>query len=419
MKVYIQLQRPSDKTTSESRQFEYLPLDSGRPFLSFKRLKQSYGPFTRILGLDSCYLGLENGTVSASDDEDLKRKLPSVNIANISLPGVGSISGGGIINNNILGGANALPPMVKGALTTTTTTTASSEEVRQRMSAALKRRNQAASSPSSNSNSDSLLPRGGGYSGKFSAICSPDVSSTCYSDAELLEDVLSEGSVNDLLSGVGGDGCTVYQDLENINTLNATMNAGLNTAITNTLNLLNSPGQLDSLLAGGMAGSSEANNTGMNAALEGSDDTSPNAAADALYGDASYASCYSNLEFVMNRARNAQQHQQAMISGGGSMRMTGDSLIRGALFPGVPTKTSPQELQDSAGEATDDSGIYGVPSNRPVHLTKAALLQYRGFSAGQAVQQGNNKNFPGADTAMDLDQDCDDLLPKTVLDLFV
>lgn len=370
--------------------------------MSYKRLKQSYGPFTRILGLDSNYLGLGDVGDGEHDENDLKRKLPTVVTLDSTTPNGGlSSSGGGIVT---------LPTTVSDAMTaiTTNTNSSSSDQVKLRMSAALKKRIPSPLSPMSQqniSNNNSLMvPRhqGGstpiaGSSGnnKLSPVWT-DMSSNCYSDAELLEDMLSDSSVNDLLSGVGGDGCVVYQDLEN--SISST-NAGLNTAISNTLSLLNSPGQLDSLLAG----SSEP----LPSSTVGELMPHSSAAPDALYGDASYASCYSNLEFVMNRARNAQHQQPQSTSsppGGG-----GDSLIRGALFPAVPSK--------NASEQDDDAGIYGVPSNRPVHATKAALLQYRGFATTHQLPQpgDSNKNIV---TEMDLDQD-DDLLPKTVLDLFV
>ena len=47
VKVRIQLRRPSDGAVSESRNFEFLPLDSGRNFWTTKRLKTNYNIFNR------------------------------------------------------------------------------------------------------------------------------------------------------------------------------------------------------------------------------------------------------------------------------------------------------------------------------------------------------------------------------------
>ena len=381
--------------TSEPRPFDYLPLDSGRPFLSFKRLKQSYGPFSRILGLDSNYLGLGDGGGDRDDEDDLRRKLPCVTVSTNIVSGTTSsgTSGGGIIGNE---GPNTTL-VSKEVLVTPTT----SEEVKQRMSAALKRRNQPPGGVSNNNNA-LMVPRTGisnnNNNNKLSPIWS-DLSSNCYSDAELLEDVLSDSSVNELLSGVGCDGCTVYQDLDS----SLSANVGLNSAISNTLSLLNSPCQLEALLSDGVG------TTGLHAVGPTSSKMASAMGAmhsDALYGDASYASCYSNLEFVMNRAKCAQQ-QQLNVSPSG-----GDGLIRGAMFPGVPDKV----VCSTDGGDDEDAGIYGVPSNRPVHATKAALLHNRGFNTQQlTTSSAVDRNLL---TEMDLDQD-EDLLPKTVLDLFV
>lgn len=57
VKVFIQLYRPSDRMTSESRPFEYLPLDAGRiPYWSFRRgllKKTNYDLFDNILANDA------------------------------------------------------------------------------------------------------------------------------------------------------------------------------------------------------------------------------------------------------------------------------------------------------------------------------------------------------------------------------
>ena len=50
--VQIQLRRPSDGAVSESRAFEFLPLDPGRAYWSAKRLKTNYSVFSQILTRD-------------------------------------------------------------------------------------------------------------------------------------------------------------------------------------------------------------------------------------------------------------------------------------------------------------------------------------------------------------------------------
>ncbi len=85
VKVRIQLRRPSDGAVSESRNFEFLPLDSGRSFWTTKRLKTNYNIFNSILSADgqqqirtsaSTLPGSSVATavVAASADE-LKRKI--------------------------------------------------------------------------------------------------------------------------------------------------------------------------------------------------------------------------------------------------------------------------------------------------------------------------------------------------------
>ena len=361
VKVFIQLQRPSDQMKSEPRRFDYLPLDSGRPFLSFKRLKQTYGPFTRILGLESPSDGIPGQSL---EGEELKRKLPVVR-QNLSPPGLKGTSGGRIV---------ATLPASSGA----------ADDIKLKVSAALKKRNPGiATSP--------------GTAGKLSPLWSD---TSCYSDAEVIDDFFSDGSINDILSGVGGETGAGYQDLE----VSATAtNTGLNMAINNTLNLLSSPSQLDSLLSGGAVTSQILPGNGN--ILPGNDsigtsspsvemlDVPGSANPDALYGDASYASCYSNLQFVMNRAKNVSPSVQ-------DTENSCDSLIRGSMFPGVPSKSLPTVQ-------AEDIGIYEVPSNKPVHATKQALLLNRGFVS------------PNVITEVDLEPEGGDMLPKTVLDLFV
>lgn len=52
MRAQIQLRRPSDKQCSESRPFTFTPLDSGRPFWSFKRAKTHVSLFHRLLSFE-------------------------------------------------------------------------------------------------------------------------------------------------------------------------------------------------------------------------------------------------------------------------------------------------------------------------------------------------------------------------------
>ena len=360
VKVFIQLQRPSDQMKSEPRRFDYLPLDSGRPFLSFKRLKQTYGPFTRILGLESPSDGIAGQSLEI-EGEELKRKLPVVR-QNLSPPGLKGTSGGRIV---------ATLPASSGA----------PDDVKLKVSAALKKRNPGIVA-------SSVSPT----AGKLSPLWSD---TSCYSDAEVIDDFFSDSSINDILSGVGGETGAVYQDLEGSATAT---NTGLNMAINNTLNLLSSPSQLDSLLSGGAATSHMLpgnNSIGTSSTeVEMLDSSVPGSAnPDALYGDASYASCYSNLQFVMNRAKNSSSSVQDAVN-------SCDSLIRGSMFPGVPSKSLPTVQ-------TEDIGIYEVPSNKPVHATKQALLLNRGFVS------------PNVITEVDLEPEGGDMLPKTVLDLFV
>ena len=53
MRAQIQLRRPSDKQCSEARPFTFTPLDSGRPFWSFKRAKTHVSLFHRLLSWES------------------------------------------------------------------------------------------------------------------------------------------------------------------------------------------------------------------------------------------------------------------------------------------------------------------------------------------------------------------------------
>jgi c-Rel proto-oncogene protein len=47
----VQLRRPSDGAISESRSFEFTPIDGGRGFWAAKRMKTNYAVFNNILTL--------------------------------------------------------------------------------------------------------------------------------------------------------------------------------------------------------------------------------------------------------------------------------------------------------------------------------------------------------------------------------
>lgn len=370
MKVYVQLLRPSDKSTSEPRPFQYLPLDSGRPFTSFKRLKNNYGLFQRILGLDSP-LTAEGG------EETLRRKTPTpaprspgpLEVASIDdikprpltdLKLVSSTAGKphahplpsgspplASINKPSISPPSAPSAVVPSSPPLLTSPDQSVDDIRQRLTATLERRK-----------------AGGAISPRVPAPARPSQfwsdDASVYSDTDMLDEVLSQGSVNDLLSAVG-EGLAVYEDLTSL------------------------PDPTASQL------------------------TDP----DAVYGDASYASCYSNLEFVMGQAK------------------VKDSP------PSLPPKKNPRA---SIPALEDDYGDYGTPSGQPVHPNKAALLLERGFRAEVGLSSSNHS----VDNALYYDSsgrgasdECDQLedlwddatgqpqevscdqLPRTVLDLFV
>lgn len=248
------------------------------------------------------------------------------------------------------------------------------DDIKQRLTATLDRRRAGATSPKANV----AQPRP-------SPFWSDDAS--VYSDPDMLDDVLSQGSVNDLLSAVG-DGFAVYEDITGI--------------------------------------SDSANNNPLS--------------GDAVYGDASYASCYSNLEFVMGQARTAATPGTT----------TGGSNKVEETPPSLPPKKNPR---GSTIQPDDDFGEYGTPSSQPIHPNKAALLLERGFRLGN-ITSVNNTNQSSAgnhsvDNALYYDpggslqaplgsaSECDELddmwdetsnqpqertceqLPRTVLDLFV
>lgn len=369
MKVYVQLLRPSDKSMSEPRPFQYLPLDSGRPFTSFKRLKNNYGLFQRILGLDSPL------AAAGSGEETLRHKTPTptprspsslevtcVDIkprpsTNMKLvepvlqkpqshpppsgsPPLASIS-------NPINVPPTMPDVLSSSSPLLTSPDQSVDDIRQRLTATLERRKVVGTGS----------PRMAAPS-RPSQLWSDDAS--VYSDTDMLDEVLSQGSVNDLLSAVG-EGLAVYEDLTNLGEP--------------------TPSQLID--------------------------------PDAVYGDASYASCYSNLEFVMGQARAKDSP------------------------PLLPPKKNPRAPIPAL---EDDYGDYGTPSGQPIHPNKATLLLERGFRVGTEVSNTNHgmdiasyNDRNGRDSGQKLDQledlwddvsgqpqevSCDQL-PRTVLDLFV
>ena len=70
--MQLQLRRPSDGAVSESRPFEFIPLDAGRAYWSAKRLKTNYSVFNQILSLDQAAQRQQGEVVGA----ELKHKTP-------------------------------------------------------------------------------------------------------------------------------------------------------------------------------------------------------------------------------------------------------------------------------------------------------------------------------------------------------
>jgi len=71
VQVQIQLRRPSDGAVSESRTFEFIPLDAGRAYWSAKRLKTNYNVFNQILSRDQ-----EIRKQGEPGGQELKHKVP-------------------------------------------------------------------------------------------------------------------------------------------------------------------------------------------------------------------------------------------------------------------------------------------------------------------------------------------------------
>jgi len=75
VQVQIQLRRPSDGAVSESRPFEFIPLDAGRAYWSAKRLKTNYSVFNQILTRDQAIRDHSSGGHGTQQPE-LKHKVP-------------------------------------------------------------------------------------------------------------------------------------------------------------------------------------------------------------------------------------------------------------------------------------------------------------------------------------------------------
>ena len=72
--MQIQLRRPSDGAVSESRSFEFIPLDAGRAYWSAKRLKTNFSVFNQILTRDQA---LRQGeSQPPTQQQELKHKVP-------------------------------------------------------------------------------------------------------------------------------------------------------------------------------------------------------------------------------------------------------------------------------------------------------------------------------------------------------
>merc|ERR1712130_1002700 len=72
LRVQLQQRRPSDGAVSESRPFEFIPLDAGRAYWSAKRLKTNYSVFNQILFLDQATQRQQGEAVGS----ELKHKTP-------------------------------------------------------------------------------------------------------------------------------------------------------------------------------------------------------------------------------------------------------------------------------------------------------------------------------------------------------
>merc|ERR1719510_1996378 len=75
VQVNIQLRRPSDGAVSESRSFEFIPLDAGRAYWSAKRLKTNYSVFNQLLTRDQVRDQVKQAD-PAQPQPELKHKVP-------------------------------------------------------------------------------------------------------------------------------------------------------------------------------------------------------------------------------------------------------------------------------------------------------------------------------------------------------
>ena len=126
--VQIQLRRPSDGAVSESRAFEFLPLDPGRAYWSAKRLKTNYSVFSQILTRDQQQQ--QQQPQQQQQQQELKHKVPlsraPVMAGVFATPGAGAdsepsgdtaVAGGGQVRQPLRPVAmpGAGPPQVQGA----------------------------------------------------------------------------------------------------------------------------------------------------------------------------------------------------------------------------------------------------------------------------------------------------------------
>jgi len=103
VQVQLQLKRPSDGAMSESRTFEFIPLDAGRAYWSAKRLKTNYTVFNQILSRDQA---ARQGELSPPD---LKHKIPlsrapvMAGVFNPDRPAESACEGGGVDTSQQVG----------------------------------------------------------------------------------------------------------------------------------------------------------------------------------------------------------------------------------------------------------------------------------------------------------------------------
>ena len=120
VQVQIQLRRPSDGAVSESRTFEFLPLDPGRAYWSSKKMKMNYNLCSQILSRDQALRGGsgEGGQPQPHQPpvhQELKHKVPlsrapvmaGVFSSAVSVP-VDSI----VTSDVTIGGAMSVEPFV-------------------------------------------------------------------------------------------------------------------------------------------------------------------------------------------------------------------------------------------------------------------------------------------------------------------